>query len=133
MFASPRSNDNLVLTGTVAKAQDAARTQDLAAQFMPGPRQGPRSDQSRQHAQIGAHEQVMLKVRVAEMERQIAKQLASTFRRRPVGGVPSLPATCNPYGLVGQALSAASGAQFGDLQRGPATGLGRAKQRARAC
>jgi len=58
----------------------------------------------------------MLKVRIAEMNRSIAKQfgvnLASTAN---IGGVPVIAATQNPYSLLGTALSNISGAQIGSV------------------
>src|ERR1700691_100802 len=119
-------SDNLVLTGTVATAQDAARTQDLAAQFMRDPGKALDPTKIVNMLRIGSHEQVMLKVRVAEVQRQIAKQLSVNLSANAtVGGVPIIAATSNPYGLVGQALSSASGAQFGQICSAvPSTGLG---------
>ena len=109
-------NDNLVLTGSVASAQDAARAQDLAAQFIRDP--GKSLDPSKivNMLSIGAHEQVLLKVRVAEMERQISKQFAINLSAlATAGGVPIIAATSNPYGLIGEALSSASGVQVGNV------------------
>ncbi len=109
-------NDNLVLTGSVASAQDAARAQDLAAQFIRDP--GKSLDPSKivNMLSIGAHEQVLLKVRVAEMQRQISKQFAINLSAlATAGGVPIIAATSNPYGLIGEALSSASGVQVGNV------------------
>jgi pilus assembly protein CpaC len=116
-------NDNLVLTGTVASAQDAARAQDLAAQFIRTP--GSQADPTKivNMLKIGAHEQVLLKVRVAEMERQVAKQFAVNLNAAfTAGGVPFAAMTSNPYGLAGQALSALSGAQIGNVGNPAGTG-----------
>jgi pilus assembly protein CpaC len=109
-------NDNLVLTGTVASAQDSARAQDLAAQFVREP--GKQIDPTKvvNMLKIGGHEQVLLKVRVAEMERQIAKQFGINLNAlATAGGVPIIAATSNPYGLMGQALASASGIQVGNV------------------
>ena len=107
-------NDNIVLTGTVAGAQDAARVQELAAQFVRDPGKTVDPTKVVNMLRVGSHEQVMLKVRVAEMQRQIAKQFAINLAENAtVAGVPILAQTLNPYGLVGQALSSASGAQVG--------------------
>ncbi len=109
-------NDNLVLTGNVATAQDAARAQDLAVQFMRDPGKAIDPTKIVNMLRIGSHEQVMLKVRVAEMQRQIAKQFSVNLSANAtVAGVPILAATSNPYGLVGQALASASGAQVGSV------------------
>ncbi|HTW33628.1 MAG TPA: type II and III secretion system protein family protein [Rhizomicrobium sp.] len=109
-------SDNLVLTGTVANAQDAARVQDLAAQFIRDPGKAIDPTKIVNMLKIGGHEQVLLKVRVAEMERQIAKQFGINLSAMATaGGVPIIAATSNPYGLMGQALSSASGVQIGNV------------------
>ena len=109
-------NDNIVLTGSVASAQDAARVQDLAAQFVRDPGKNIDPTKVVNMLRVGSHEQVMLKVRVAEMQRQIAKQFAvNLFANATVGGVPIVAASPPPYGLVGQALASASGAQIGSI------------------
>jgi pilus assembly protein CpaC len=66
--------------------------------------------------QIGSGEQVMLKVRVAEMDRNIAKQFGVNLSEAAmVAGVPIIASTGNQFGLIGHALSDASGAQFGQV------------------
>lgn len=108
-------NDNVVLTGTVASAQDATRAQDLAARF--ATEAGKAADPSKvvNMLKVQGREQVLLKVRVSEIQRNIAKQLginlSSVFS---AGGVPIALQTANPYGL-GSILSAASGAQIGSI------------------
>ncbi|MGH6876019.1 MAG: type II and III secretion system protein family protein, partial [Rhizomicrobium sp.] len=63
--------------------------------------------------------QVLIKVRVSEIERNIAKQLginvSSAFS---AAGVPIALATSNPFGL-GQVLSQASGGQIGSIGTNP--------------
>jgi pilus assembly protein CpaC len=109
-------NDNIVLTGSVASAQDAARAQDLAAQFVRDPGKGIDPTKIVNMLSIGAHEQVLLKVRVAEMQRQISKQFAVNLSAlSTAGGVPIMAATSNPYGLLGAALASASGIQVGSV------------------
>ena len=117
-------NDNLVLTGSVASAQDSARAQDLAAQFVRDP--GKQVDPTKvvNMLKIGGHEQVMLKVRVAEMERQIAKQFGINLQAMGnIGTVPINFMTANPYGLVGQALAAESGLAVGNAATNHAQGV----------
>jgi len=101
-------NDTVVLSGSVASAQEATRAQDLAASFTGDPKKVVNM------LGIAGGEQVMLKVRIAEMDRNIAKQfgvnLGGAFN---AAGVPMALGTSNPYGLLGHALSDASGAQFG--------------------
>jgi pilus assembly protein CpaC len=103
-------NDNVVLTGTVASAKDSTRAQDLAARFAGDPAKVVNM------LTIGASEQVMLKVRVAEMDRNIAKQFGVNIEEAAiVAGVPIISSTGNQFGLIGHALSDASGAQFGSV------------------
>jgi pilus assembly protein CpaC len=58
--------------------------------------------------------QVMLKVRIAEMDRNVAKQFGVDLSAAgKIGGVPLTIGTSNPYGLLGRALSDMSGGQAG--------------------
>jgi pilus assembly protein CpaC len=60
--------------------------------------------------------QVMLKVRVAEMDRSVAKQFGLNLAAAAnINGVPVIAQTSNPYGLMGAALSNLSGAQIGSV------------------
>ncbi|HET7334328.1 MAG TPA: pilus assembly protein N-terminal domain-containing protein, partial [Rhizomicrobium sp.] len=103
-------NDNVVLSGTVNSQQDASRVQDLAARFAGDPKKVVNM------LKVAAREQVMLKVRVAEVQRQIAKQFGIDLSSAALAaGVPIIAGTSNPFGLMGRALSDASGAQFGSV------------------
>lgn len=71
-------NDTVVLTGSVPHPSDAARASDIAARFVVTDE--PRADVKYREKVInllttGAKEQVLLKVTVVEMERNIIKQL----------------------------------------------------------
>jgi pilus assembly protein CpaC len=107
-------NDNIVLTGMVENTGDSQRAQDLAARFAGDP------NKVANLLKIDSSQQVMLKVRVAEMERTVAKQFginaAGAFK---VANVPVIAETSNPYGLAGSALSLASGAQVGSIGSDP--------------
>src|SRR3954466_4636199 len=61
-------NDNIVLTGSVASALGSSRAADLAARFASDPKKVVNM------INIAGGQQVMLKVRIAEMDRNIAKQ-----------------------------------------------------------
>lgn len=103
-------NDNIVLTGSVANSKDAAMAQDLAGRFVGDPTKVVNM------LKVAAHEQVMLKVRVAEVQRQIAKQLGINLSTAVIAdGVPIAMSTQNPFGLVGRALSALSGGRIGQV------------------
>ncbi|MGC8534526.1 MAG: type II and III secretion system protein family protein [Rhizomicrobium sp.] len=103
-------NDNLVLTGDVENAVQATRADALAARFVGDPKKVVNM------LNIGGGEQVMLRVRIAEVQRAVAKQLGIDLAGAVVaGGVPIGVSTSNPYGLVGQALSDLSGFQAGQV------------------
>lgn len=76
-------NDSVVLTGSVGSAAEAARAQDLAARFAGAP------EKVVNMLKITAREQVMLSVRVSEMQRTIAKQFGIDLTGvAKAGGVP---------------------------------------------
>jgi pilus assembly protein CpaC len=107
-------NDNIVLTGNAQNAGDSTRAQDLAARFVGDPAKVANL------LKISSNEQVMLKVRIAEVQRSIAKQLGINLSTAfQAGGVPIIASTANPYSLVGAALSASSGAQIGSIGSNP--------------
>src|ERR1700742_3204652 len=96
-------NDNVVLNGSVNSAQEAARAQDLASSFAGDPKKVVNM------LKVKANEQVMLKVRVAEMQRQIAKQFGVNLSEAAmIAGMPVIAQTGNQFGLLGRALSDAS-------------------------
>ena len=108
-------NDNLVLTGSVASAQDATRAQDLAARFATEPGKSADATKVVNMLKVKGREQVLIKVRVSEIQRNIAKQLGINLTSAfTAGGVPIVAATSNPFGL-GAVLSAASGGQIGNV------------------
>jgi pilus assembly protein CpaC len=103
-------NDNVILTGRIASAVDAIRAADIAAGFAGDPKKVVNM------LQISDGEQVMLRVHISEMQRQVAKQLGINMSGIVnVGGTPLALSTSNPYGLLGSALSDLSGAQVGQV------------------
>ena len=101
-------NDNVILSGSVGSAQESTRAADLAASFTGDPKKVVNM------LGIAGGEQVMLKVRIAEMDRNIAKQFGVNLGAAGnINGVPMAVATGNPFGLLGHALSDASGGTFG--------------------
>jgi pilus assembly protein CpaC len=93
-------NDSIVLTGTVASAADADKARSIAVRFL--------GDEKRVFSMItiAAGEQVLLRVRVAEMQRSIAKQLGINMDSLfDIGEVALDLSTANPFGLAGRALS----------------------------
>ncbi len=104
-------NDNIVLDGTVTSASDASAAQDLASRFVGDPNKVVNM------LKVDQHQQVMIKVRVAEMNRNVAKQLGVDLSSiTSPGHVPLLVSTSNPFGLLGRALADASGLTTGELK-----------------
>jgi len=101
-------NDTVVLTGRVSGAAEATRATDLAAGFTGDPKKVVNM------LSISDGEQVMLRVHISEMQRQVAKQLGINMSGvKIINGTPFAISTANPYGLLGSALSDLSGAQVG--------------------
>lgn len=119
-------NDNVVLNGTVDSAQESARAQDLAARFAGDPTKVVNM------LRVAGGEQVMIRVRVAEMQRNVAKQLGVDLSAvaSSIGGIALNASTSNPYSLLGRALSDMSsieaGGQIGSINH-PATLQGTVK------
>ncbi len=101
-------NDNIVLTGSVSSSVESLRAGDLAASFAGDPKKVVNM------LTVAGGSQVMLKVRIAEMDRSIAKQFGINMSSAAnIDGVPIVATQNNPYGLLGSALSNLSGAQIG--------------------
>ena len=106
-------SDNVVLTGSVASALESTRAADLAARFAGDPKKVVNM------LNIAGGQQVMLKVRIAEMDRNIAKQFGIDLTAAAnIAGVPGVVSTSNPFGLLGRALSDMSGGQAGSVCSG---------------
>jgi pilus assembly protein CpaC len=103
-------NDTVVLTGHVASAQESQRAVDIAASFTGDPKKVVNV------LAIRSSDQVMLKVRIAEMQRTVAKQFGIDMTSAmTVAGVPMTFGTANQFGLVGHALNDLSGGQIGSV------------------
>ena len=103
-------NDNVVLTGSVTSAQESARAQDLAARFAGDPNKVVNM------LRVPSSEQVMLRVRVAEMQRNIAKQFGIDLASAAiVAGVPIAASSAPQFALVGAALNDLMGAGAGQV------------------
>jgi pilus assembly protein CpaC len=103
-------NDNVVLSGSVSSAVESTRAADLAASFAGDPKKVVNL------LSVAGGQQVMLKVRISEMQRQIAKQLGVNMAGVGIiGGAPLALSTNNQFGLVGQALNELSGGQIGQV------------------
>jgi pilus assembly protein CpaC len=111
-------NDNVVLSGHVSSSLESTRAQDIAARFAGDPAKIVNM------LQISSSDQVMLKVRIAEVQRTIAKQLGFNWAGAGnIGGTPWGVSTDNQFSLVGQALADLSGAQVGQVCSAASTAL----------
>ena len=112
-------NDNVVLTGTVASAQESQRAQELAARFAGDPTKVVNM------LKVPGSEQVMIRVRIAEMRRNVAKQFGIDLASAAViAGVPVMASSAQEFGLVGRALNDLSGAQAGQVCQSGANPMG---------
>jgi pilus assembly protein CpaC len=101
-------NDSVVLSGTVTSAQEAARAQDLATRFAGDPVKVVNM------LKVAASEQVMIRVRISEMQRNVAKQFGVDLASAAiVAGVPIVASSQPGFGLTGRALNDLMGAQAG--------------------
>ena len=106
-------NDNVVLTGTVTSSQEAARAQDLAARFSGDPAKVVNM------LRVAASEQVMIRVRISEMQRNVAKQFGIDMASAAfAAGVPLVASSYPGFGLTGRALNDLMGAQAGMVCNG---------------
>jgi pilus assembly protein CpaC len=111
-------NDKVVLSGFVPSASAATQARDLAVKFISP--EGTDTDKVLNLLAIDANEQVMLKVRIVEMQRSVSKQFGASWDAfytpdgniSIVDGVPTTSgdtlltmAGDNPFSLLGSALS----------------------------
>lgn len=118
------ANDGIVLSGTVSSTAKLSRALDLAQRYAP--------DRVSNLMTVGGTQQVMLKVRFAEMQRQVAKNLSSALSITTTNGlsevgtgalVPSLtpqPTIANQTAGLAQGTEGAAllGFTAGSLQVG---------------
>ncbi|HEY2884324.1 MAG TPA: type II and III secretion system protein family protein [Rhizomicrobium sp.] len=103
-------NDHVVLTGSVMSAEASARAQDMAGRFAGDPTKVVNM------LKVPGSEQVMIRVRIAEMQRNIAKQFGIDLASAAViAGVPLAASSTPAFGLVGRALNDLSGGQAGQV------------------
>ena len=101
-------NDNVVLTGRVASALESTRAADMAASFTGDPKKVVNM------LSVTDGEQVMLRVHISEMQRQIAKQFGINLSGvAMLGNTPLALSTSNQFGILGRALDDLSGGKIG--------------------
>lgn len=110
-------NDNVVINGTVKNASDAAAASAIATRYVTDPGKALNKDGVINRVGIRGGEQVMLRVRVAEMQRNLSKQLGVDLSAAFDLGknLPISLASSTPFSLLGQALSSGTKFKFGDL------------------
>lgn len=89
-------NDHIVLSGTIDNASDADKARDLAERYV------GKSEQVLNMLAVEGKQQVMLKVTVAEMQRNVIKQLGIDLSA--IGNIGNLAvkvATDNPFTIQG--------------------------------
>ena len=97
-------NDNVVLRGTVQSASEAANAQEIAARFVGS------SEQVINMISIRDRQQVMLKVRLVEMQRRLVKQLGfNTNGTVTIDDATIGFAAQNAFTLAGGALGGLNG------------------------
>jgi pilus assembly protein CpaC len=100
------ANDGIVLSGRVSGAQTLSRALELAEMYAPGKVKNLMS--------VGGSQQVMLKVRFAEMQRSVAKGLSSRLGINVIGddgsgtliSRPPLPGGVSAFGALGASFTA---------------------------
>lgn len=93
-------NDTIVLAGSVPSAADADKARSIAVRFT--------GDEKRVFSMLSieGNEQVMLRVRVAEMQRTLAKQLGVNMDTLfDIGQVALDLNTENPFSVIGRSLT----------------------------
>ncbi|NOT39701.1 MAG: type II and III secretion system protein family protein [Alphaproteobacteria bacterium] len=110
-------NDSVVLNGSVKSASDAAAAREIAMRYVTDPDKPLKRDSVVNRVGIRGGDQVMVRVRVAEMQRTLAKQLGVDFNAAfNIGkNIPVGIASSNPFSLLGQALSASQGFGVGNI------------------
>ena len=97
-------NDNIVLTGIAPSASVAEQARELAVRYVGAP------EKVLNMITVSGREQVMIRVRVAEMQRVVAKQLGVDLKAMAMaGGVPLNLTSNNEFSLLGRALGTGNG------------------------
>jgi len=113
-------NDRVVLTGSVRNSSDSDAARQIAMRYVTDADKPLKTDSVVNRLGIRGGDQVMVRVRVAEMQRNLAKQLGVDFRAAfDIGkNLPVSLTNSNPFSLLGQALSTSQSMQFGNLTGG---------------
>ena len=107
------ANDGIVLSGTVSSSQKLSRALELAARYAP--------DRVSNLMSVGGVQQVMMKVRFAEMSRQVSKSLQSSlsFSDGSIAGGDLIAGISGPNGVqLGNGGTAATTSPSGAIRFG---------------
>src|SRR6185436_8317351 len=113
-------NDNVILTGSVRNGVDADAAKEIAVRYVTESNMALRKDAVINRLAVRGGEQVMVRVRVAEMQRALSKQLGVDISAAfNIGKMfPVALTSSNPFSLLGQALSTSQQFKFGSLASG---------------
>ncbi len=110
-------NDSIVLNGSVKSASDAEAARQIAIRYATEPGKQPADAAVVSRLGVRGAEQVMLSVRVAEMQRSLSKQIGTNiYGNFDLGnGAPGSISNVNPFSLLGSALAPGSGLILGEF------------------
>ena len=113
-------NDNVILTGSVRSAVDSDAAKEIAIRYVTESTAALRKEAVINRIAIRGGEQVMVRVRVAEMQRALSKQLGVDLSAAfNIGkNFPVALTSSNPLSLLGQALATSQAFKFGNLKAG---------------
>ncbi|MEQ1755247.1 MAG: type II and III secretion system protein family protein [Micropepsaceae bacterium] len=113
-------NDSVVINGSVRSASDAEAARQIAMRYVTDSGKTMSNDSVVSRVGIRGGDQVMLRVRVAEMQRSLSKQFGTDFSSAfDIGkALPISLTSSNPFSLLGQALSSSQSFQIGRLAGG---------------
>lgn len=109
------ANDGIVLSGTVSSTAKLDRALDLANRYAP--------ERVSNLMTVGGTQQVMLKVRFAEMQRSVAKNLSSSLAMRSTGNSVGSSAETGTWLNDGNSLSGSSITPRDDANSAMAIGI----------
>jgi pilus assembly protein CpaC len=94
-------NDTMVLSGSVVNPADSAKASDIAARFMVRPSEGSAVAPAKviNLLQVEAKEQVMLKVTIAEVSRELIKRLGLNAAGQAIGSTGIQLGTNNNFSV----------------------------------
>lgn len=110
-------NDSVVLNGSVKSTSDAEAARQIAMRYVTEAGKEPAETSVVNRVGVRSGDQVMLSVRVAEMQRTLSKQIGTNiYGSFDLGnGAPGSISNVNPFSLLGSALAPGSGITLGEF------------------